>query len=76
MNTPKKRRPTFTATIRLSVAGLVVSGGFMFLGTLLLGHIRPMWMEFDYTLPSALVALLVGSVLGLIVDYQRWKASA
>jgi hypothetical protein len=53
-----------------SLAGAVVFGGFMLVGTILLGHVRPMWMELDYTLPCGALGLLVGGLLGLIFGRQ------
>ena len=46
----------------------------MFFGTLLLGHMRPMWMEFEYAPRYAFIGLASGGVLGLAVDW--WRASA
>ena len=43
----------------------------MFGGTLLLGHVRPMWMEFDKTGSYALVGLVIGAGVGLLIDYIR-----
>lgn len=53
-----------------SIAGGVVFGGFMLVGSVLLGHMRPMWMELDYTLPCAFLGLLVGGLLGFIIGKQ------
>ena len=57
----RKAIPTF------SIAGALLFGGFMLIGTLLLGHMRPMWMELDYVLPCAGGGLLVGVLLGLMI---------
>lgn len=59
-------------TIGLAVAGALLLGGFMFVGTLLLGHVRPMWMEFEYAPRYALYGLAAGGVLGLAID--GWRA--
>ena len=61
-------------TVCLAAAGAFLVGAFMFIGTLLLGHVRPMWMEFEYVPRSALYGLVAGGVLGLAVDW--WGASA
>ena len=55
----------------MSLGCAVLLGGFMFMGTLLLGHVRPSWMEFDYTLPWALIGLAVGAASGLVLDLVR-----
>jgi hypothetical protein len=60
-------------TIGLAVAGAFLLGGFMFVGTLLLGHVRPMWMEFEYAPRYAICGLVAGGVLVLAVDW--WRAS-
>jgi hypothetical protein len=54
------------AVTRFSILGVILFGGFMLVGTLLLGHMRPMWMELDYVLPCAGGGLLVGVLLGLM----------
>jgi hypothetical protein len=54
-----------------SIAGGLLFGAFMLIGTLLLGHVRPMWMEFDYTLPFCLIGLALGAAAGLIFDWIR-----
>lgn len=61
-------------TVCLALAGALLLGGFMFVGTLLLGHVRPMWMEFGYAPRYALYGLAAGGVLGFAVDF--WRASA
>ncbi len=38
----------------------------MLVGAILLGHIRPTWMELDYVLPCAGGGLFFGALLGLI----------
>lgn len=43
----------------------------MFFGTLLLGHVRPAWMELAYTGPYALLGLAIGAALGLIFQLRR-----
>jgi hypothetical protein len=58
------------AVTGFSIAGGVVFGGFMVVGSILLGHVRPMWMELNYTLPCALLGLLVGGLLGFIIGKQ------
>ena len=59
----------YTVTIYFSIAGAVSSGAIMLAGTLILGHTRPMWMEIDYTLPAALVGLLIGAILGVAEEF-------
>jgi hypothetical protein len=61
-------------TVCLAGTGAFLLGGFMFVGTLLLGHARPMWMEFEYAPHYALYGLVAGGVLGLAIDW--WRASA
>jgi hypothetical protein len=54
-----------------SIAGGILFAAFMLIGTLLLGHVRPRWMEFDYTFPSFLIGLALGAGAGIIVDRIR-----
>jgi hypothetical protein len=56
-----------------SLAAAVVFGGFMLAGTLLLGHVRPMWMELDYVPASAGLGLLVGALVGLVAGSARTR---
>jgi prolipoprotein diacylglyceryltransferase len=53
-----------------SIAGAVVFGGFMLVGTILLGHMRQMWMELDHTLPCTLLGLFVGGWVGFVIGKQ------
>jgi hypothetical protein len=50
-----------------SLAGAGLFGAFMLVGTMLLGHIRPMWMEVSYSLPCAAAGLFIGALLGLVL---------
>jgi hypothetical protein len=68
---PERRLQSLKASILLGVILGLFSGGFMFWGTLLLGHARPIWMEFAYALPSALIGVAVGAIAGLIIDFAR-----
>ena len=61
----------FKMTVALGAIFGILSGVFMAAGTLLLGHVRPMWMEFIYAPPTALIGFAVGAVVGLVVDYVR-----
>ncbi len=60
--------------VRFALAGAFLFGGFMFVGTLLLGHTRPMWMEFEYAPRYALYGASVGGLLGLAV--VGWRRSS
>ena len=66
------RLKEFKATVCLAIAGSVLLGGFMSVWTLFLGHVRPMWMEFDYAPAYALVGLAGGAAAGLVVDWRRY----
>ena len=61
----------FGILVCMSVGGAVLFGGFMLFGTLLLGHVRPGWMELDYTFSWALIGLSVGAAAGLILSLIR-----
>lgn len=50
-------------------AGAMLLGAPMLVGTLILGHMRPMWMEVAYALPAAIVGLLLGAGLGLALEF-------
>ncbi len=54
-------------------AGAVFRGGFMGCGTLVLGHARPMWMEFEYAPRWAFYGFVAGGIIGSIVT---WLARA
>ena len=64
----------FKWTICLALAGTFLLGSFMFVGVVLLGHVRPMWMELEYTPRYALYGLVAGTALGSAVDF--WRSSA
>ena len=40
----------------------------MFCGTVMLGHMRPMWMELSYTLPAVGAGVLLGGVIGFAAN--------
>jgi len=61
----------FGILVFTSIAVSALFGGFMFFGTLVSGHVRPEWMEFDYTLHWSLIGLAIGAVLWLILDFIR-----
>jgi len=59
----------FETTLYFSIVGGVSGGSLMWGGTNVLGHIRPTWMELSYTLPAAIVGFLLGSGVGLLLDF-------
>ena len=61
----------FRATACLAIVGMVLSGGFMVGGSLLLGHARPTWMEFENTGIYAVAGFVIGAGIGLVIDYLR-----
>ncbi len=65
----------FKAAVRLAIAASLLLGAFMSVGMLFLGHVRPMWIEFDYAPAYALVGLAGGAAVGLVVDWRRSMAS-
>ncbi|MGI4830870.1 MAG: hypothetical protein ACRYFU_22175 [Janthinobacterium lividum] len=61
--------------VYFAIAGAFLLGGFMFIGTLLLGHMRPMWMEFHYAPHYALYGLVGGGVLGWLIGAFGFQPS-
>ncbi len=59
----------FATTLYFAIAGGVSAGCLMWGGTNVLGHMRPTWMELSYTLPAAIVGLLLGLGVGLVLDF-------
>jgi hypothetical protein len=61
----------FGIVIAFALLGAVLLGAFMFFATLVLGHVRPMWMDFDRTGHFALLGLAVGALAGVATEYAR-----
>lgn len=58
----------FKMTVCLALVGAVCAGCLVVVGTLLLGHMRPMWLEVYFAGPAALGGLAVGGLIGLAFD--------
>ena len=56
-----------------ATAGAALGAGLMGCGTLVLGHVRPMWMEFDYAPRWAFYGFVAGGLVGLTAT---WLARA
>ena len=58
------------------MVGAVLCGGFMGCGTLVLGHVRPMWMEFDYAPRWGFYGFVAGAIVGSIVTWLAGASNA
>jgi len=65
---PKQGSRKLEAVFLFATAGAISFGCIMAAGTLLLGHTRPVWMEFDKTPSAAATGLVIGGLFGLVLD--------
>jgi hypothetical protein len=74
---PTEEKPSgkYARIAYFSLAGATPPAALMLVGTLLLGHTRPPWMELSYALPAGVVGLLVGSILGIAAELN-WVNTA
>ena len=58
-----------------ALLGLSCGAASMLIGTMILGHVRPMWMEFHHAVSAAAKGMVYGVALGLILGFanRMWR---